>query len=453
MTATSSDPTLTDRMADFATDTTFEDLADDVVDEAKRGLLDTIGVILVGAADPATGIVRSVIAADPTGVGSTVAGSAVTASMPLAALVNGYAAHVMDYDDTQHRVGTHMSAPVVGAALPMAESLHRSGRDLIAAYAIGFEVGCRLGRANSFARHLSKRKIHATGYLGHFGATVAGGRLTGLDGVQMRRSFGIAAGYASGTMRSFGTMGKAQNAANAAQNGVYSAMLAERGFTAPEDIFDGDGSIFTMCGGQTDAGQLLDGLGKEYEVTTNTRKEFACAGWRNPIVDASMRLVNDHGLKVDDIESVHVWAAPNVSHLPNYPVPTSGLESKFSAQYAAAVALCDLAGGAHQFSDERVADPAVIDLCRRTALSFDQDFGPFQIRIELKTHDGKDLSQFIPVQKGDYKNPLSWDDLMVKFKANAATVLPADSVDELGELIRNLETVDDVATLARLLRT
>lgn len=449
---TGSDRPITERLALFTIETAYEDLAPDVLDDARKTLLDTIGVALVGAAEPATHIVLEASMA-PSAVGpSTIIGTPYTSTPMLAALVNGYAAHALDYDDTQHRVGSHMSAPVAPAALSIAEAENRSGRDLLTAYIVGFEVGCRLGRAAKFARHLSKLGVHSTGFLGHLGAVAAASRLAGLDSGRTNQAFGIAAGQASGLVRSFGTMGKAYNAANAAADAVLSAQLARAGFTGPPDILDHEQSLFTICGSDTDADEIVDGLGTEFEITNNTLKAFACAGWRNPIVEAAIAMTAEHAVHPDEVESVAVWAWEGVSHLPNYAEPTTGLETKFSAQYAAAVALVDRAGGVAQFSDARVADPIIAALTRKTTLGFAPDLSKYQIRLEVTMSDGRVLQEFVPVQKGDHSNPLSWDELLVKFRANASAVLPADNIEPLADLLRDIDAVPNVSEITRLLR-
>lgn len=138
--------------------------------------------------------------------------------------------------------------------------------------------------------------------------------------------------------------------------------------------------------------------------------------------------------------------------LPNYPEPRTGLEGKFSTEHAAAVALVDRAGGIEQFTDERVVDPALAELRRRVTVEADEGLGPWQIRVFVHTADGRKLSHFIPAQKGDPRNPLSWDDLVAKFRANALAVLPEGQVDRLTLMVRDLEAVGDNAELMRLCR-
>ncbi len=443
---------ITARLTEFTLSTRYEDLAPEVIAEARNSLMDTLGVALIGSREHATRAILKVSTDGTTGGTATVLGTDTRAAPTVAAAVNGYAAHALDYDDTQHRLSGHMSAPVTPAALVISEMRHRSGKDLLMAYLVGFEVACRLGRAAAFATHLNKRGIHATGYLGHFGAAAAAARLAGLDAATTRSAFGIAAGHASGIVKSFGTMGKAQNAGNAAQNGVLAALLAELGFTGPTEMFDGKNNIFFMCGAETNEQEMFDGLGTQFEVTTNTLKIFACAGWRNPIVEAAMALTAAHNLKAGDVESMKVSACTGVAHLPNYPVPRTGLESKFSAEFAASVAVIDHAGGVQQFCDARIADAAVIDLTRRTTLEYDPALGPYQIRLAINTRDGRKLSHFVPCQKGDHENPMSWNELLTKFRANASAVLPDKQVDELALMLERIESVHDVADLTRLCR-
>ncbi len=142
-----------------------------------------------------------------------------------------------------------------------------------------------------------------------------------------------------------------------------------------------------------------------------------------------------------------------MKHLPNYPEPRSGLESKFSAQYAAAVAMVDHAGGVAQFSDARVVDPGLMELTRRVTLEYDPALGSFQTRVSIDTRDGRAFTHFIPVQKGKYLNPMTWDELVTKFGANAAPVLPQSNVQTLAAMTRELESLKDTAELLRLCRS
>jgi 2-methylcitrate dehydratase PrpD len=375
-----------------------------------------------------------------------------TADTTTAALVNGFAAHALDYDDTQHNCNTHMSAPVLGAAFTLAGVLHCSGKELLAAYVAGFELGCRLGRVRRFGRHLQQQGFHPTGVLGHFGATAAATRLMGLDAGRLKHAWGIAATQTSGLTRSFGTMCKPMNAANASHDAVLCARLAQLGFTGPLAIFDSDKSLFSIYGFESDTGELLRDLGREFEIRHNTIKVYACAGWRNPIVEAAIALATTHALKPQDVSRVTVSASADQTRLPNYPRPRSELETKFSVEHATAVALIDRAGGMAQFCEERRVDPVVSALRERVTLETVQDLEPYQIRVCVQTSDGRKLTHFIAAQKGDPRNPLSWEEIDSKFTANALSVVARERASTLSEMVEHLEKVGDVAELMHLCR-
>lgn len=443
---------ITARIIDFTLGLRLADLPPPVRDEARNGLLDTLGVALAGVAEEPAGLLRDVQLHSGGGGACTVLGDARTTAPTTAAQLNAYAAHVLDFDDTQHGIGTHMSAPVIPAALAVGELLGGSGADLAAAYVAGFEVGCALARAGDFADHLLKRRLVASSMLGVFGATVAAARMAGLNAEQLENALGIAAGHASGLTMAFGTMAKAQAVSAAAGNAVLAVLLARQGFSGPAGIFDGERNFFASYGGASDAAAFADELGRRFSITTNTRKIFACAGWRNPIIECGIHFAGQ-GVRPQDVESMEVRACMEVKHLPNYPVPAKGLEAKFSAEYAAAVGLTDRAGAMQQFSDERVADPALIELTRRVKLVYDPELGSFQIRMKVRLRDGRELEHFIPVQKGKHLNPMSWAELAAKFSANAALVLPAERTAPLVDMIAGIEKLDDVRRLSALCRS
>lgn len=441
---------ITKRLADFGLSLAYEDLPPKIIDEAKNGILDFLGVALLGSQNESTRMLLHSSGISDNGGQATVLGTAKQTSPTVAALANAYAAHAMDYDDTQHDCGTHMSAPVLGAALVLAETCHHSGKDLLTAYVAGFEVGCRLGRVGRFGDCLQRHGIHGTGFLGHLGAVAAAGKLTGLDALQMRRSFGISATQAAGLVRSFGTMCKPLHAANAAHNAVRSALLAKQGFTGPEEIFDGEKNIFALYGGKTDPEELVQALGQQFEISRNTIKAFACSGGRNPVVEALILLAANHDLQPKDVKTIQVRLWPQMMWTPNYPEPRTGLESKFSTEHASAVALIDRAGGIEQFTDERVADLALAELRRRVKVEADEELEQYQVRVLVRTRDEREFSHFIPAQKGDPRNPLSRNELVAKFRANASTALPQRQVERLTTMVRDLDAVRDIAELARL---
>jgi len=203
---------------------------------AARAFLDTVGVILAGVPEEASRIVRDVVAEEH-GAGATVIGTTMLASPSNAALANGTAAHALDFDDMCFVSLAHPSAPLVPACIAAAEPVAASGRAVLDAYFIGFEIEARLGRVMN-PRHY-ERGWHCTSTLGTIGAAAACGRLLGLDASAAARALAIAASEASGLKENFGTMVKPLHAGLAARNGVLAALLAKRGMTASAQALDG----------------------------------------------------------------------------------------------------------------------------------------------------------------------------------------------------------------------
>jgi 2-methylcitrate dehydratase PrpD len=138
--------------------------------------------------------------------------------------------------------------------------------------------------------------------------------------------------------------------------------------------------------------------------------------------------------------------------LPNYPEPRTGLEGKFSVGHVAAVALVDRAAGIAQFTDERVADAALAQLRRKVTVEVGQELEIYQVRVAVHTTDGRELCHFVPIQKGDYRNPLSRDELLAKFRANASAVLPPDQTETIIAKVWEIEAIGDIAELMQLSR-
>src|SRR6185295_15005941 len=225
---------------------------------------DTVGVTLAGASEPASLIVRHVVEAEG-GDACTVFGTPVRASMSGAALANGTAAHALDYDDMCFVSLAHPSAPLVPAVLAAAESARLSGRAVLDAYVVGFEIEARLGRLMN-PRHY-QRGWHCTSTLGTIGAAAAVGRLLGLDAAAAGHALAIAASQASGLKENFGTMVKPLHAGLAARNGVLAALLARGGMVASRQAFEGpQGFLRAFDSGGDGIADAIADLGVRWEI-------------------------------------------------------------------------------------------------------------------------------------------------------------------------------------------
>ena len=294
---------------------------------------------LAGASEPASLIVRQVVAAEG-GDACGVFGTPVRASMSGAALANGTAAHALDYDDMCFVSLAHPSAPLVPAVLAAAESERLTGRAVLDAYVVGFEIEARLGRLMN-PRHY-QRGWHCTSTLGTIGAAAAVSRLLGLDARTAGHALAIAASEASGLKENFGTMVKPLHAGLAARNGVLAALLARGGMTASELALDGpQGFLHAMDSEGHALDDAIADLGARWEIldTGITVKLYpSCAG-THPSLDAILDLRRREGFTADDVERIDIDVDSIVPTILIYDRPATGLEGKFSLPFCAAAAV------------------------------------------------------------------------------------------------------------------
>src|SRR5919202_5874154 len=224
-------------VAEWAAGLCYEDLPAEIVRQTKRSLLDFVGLVIGSQDEPA--VQRALAAVQILGGNpqASVLGTAVRTSTHHAALVNGIASHVFDYDDTHLPTVIHPTGPPMAAALAVGEGKGASGRELIVAFAAGFEVECRVGMS-VHPEHYDEG-WHITGTAGTFGGAVAAGRLLGLSGQQMRWALGMAGTQAAGVREQFGSMAKSLHTGKAAANGILGALLASQDYDAAENIFEG----------------------------------------------------------------------------------------------------------------------------------------------------------------------------------------------------------------------
>ena len=231
------------RLAERWSPTRFDDLPPAVVEVARHCALDWFGCALAGSREP-----LALLLHDELDDGAaTVVGLDRTARPRTAALVNGAAGHALDFDDTHTLLSGHPTAPVLPAALGLAEKLDAGGEDLLTAFVVGVEVECRVGALLAPGHY--RAGWHATGTVGTLGAAAACARLLGLDGERTAHALALAATQAAGLKASFGTMAKPLHAGKAASDGLLSARLAGRGFTGNPGVLEAPQGLAAAAGG------------------------------------------------------------------------------------------------------------------------------------------------------------------------------------------------------------
>jgi len=367
-----------------------------------------------------------------------------------AALLNGISSHMFDFDDTHLKTVIHPAGPVCSAILALAEHRPVSGEDFVHALVLGVEVECRIG--NSVYPNHYDTGWHITGTAGVMGAAAACGKLLGLNEQQMVWALGIAATQSSGLREMFGTMCKPFHPGNAAKNGLMSALLAEKNFTSSNRGIEAPRGFAHVLSTKFDPSEIIDGLGKTFEIDLNTYKPFACGIVIHPIIDACVQLRNEHGLTGDEIESVLAKVHPLVLELTGKKTPQTGLEGKFSVYHSAAAGFIYGAAGEREYSDAVVRDAKVVALRDKVTAVVDATMHEDQTRVEVKLKDGRTLSKYVEAAIGSLKRPQTDADLEAKFRGLAEDVLPKAQVDKVLGLawkVGALASAGEIAAAAR----
>jgi 2-methylcitrate dehydratase PrpD len=425
---------------------------------AARALLDTVGVTLAGAAEPAARIVQRVIAQDGGGP-CRVLGTDLRASAGNAALANGTAAHALDYDDMCFVSLAHPSAPLVAAALAAAEVAGASGTALLDAYVVGFELEGRLGRAMN-PRHY-QRGWHCTSTLGTIGAAAAASRLLGLGVSATGHALAIAASEASGLKENFGTMVKPLHAGLAARNGVIAALLAQAGMTASGAAIDGpQGFLAAFDSEQPSLAAVAGDLGTRWEIvdTGITVKLYpSCAG-THPTLDALLDLKRREPFSAEQVEAIEIGVDTIVPTILIYDRPSSGLEGKFSMPFCAAAAVVHGGVGTATFDAAHLCDPAIVAMQERVTMRVDPTLDASapsltQARVTVRLRDGRALTASANGARGYPERPASDEELAAKFTSCATPTLSAAHAARALAALGDVESIADVRTLTTVCAT
>lgn len=415
--------------------------------EAKRSILNWVGCAIGGSGHET--IDRTLVALTPFAGPrqASVLGRHERTDILNAALLNGMSSHVLDFDDTHLKTIIHPAGPVASALLALAEYRPCTGVEFLHAFILGVEVECRIG--NSVYPEHYDIGWHITGTTGVFGAAAACAKILGLNEERMTWALGIAGTQSSGFREMFGTMCKPLHPGRAAQNGLASALLAQQGFTSSERVLEAPRGFAHVMSTTRKFSEITDRLGSSFEISLNTYKPFACGIVIHPAIDGCIQLRNEFRLTGDEIDRIELRVAPLVLELTGKRMPQVGLEGKFSVYHSAAVAILDGAAGEKQYSDGAVRNPKVIALRDRVGAKADVSIRDDEAYARIRLKNGDVLEKHIEHAIGSLHRPMTDKDLEAKFNGLAADVLTDDESRRLVGLCWNLESSDDVASLAR----
>ena len=444
--------TILDGIAERIAAIDFGDLPAEAVHWAKLAILDTVGVTLAGAGEDCAQILGRVLGSGA-GTGNCLIFGSDRRAAPLdAALINGTAAHALDFDDVSNSLGGHPSAPILPALFALGEVIDCTGRDFIAAYVAGFETETRIGRGVNL--HHYEKGWHPTATLGVFGATAACARLMRLDRAKTAQALAVAASLASGIKANFGTMTKPLHVGHTARSGLFAAQLAREGFTAnPAALEHKQGFLPVFNGpGTFDADAILADWGRPYDIIRPGLgiKQHPCCGSTHPAVDAALALRAEHDIAPDTIARIDSWTHPRRLAHTDRPDPRSGLDAKFSVQYCVARALIDGRIVLEQFEGEAFRDKATRALMRRIHAAPHPETTegggePLGAEVRITFDDGGAITKRVGSALGrGPDNPLAPAALYAKFANCAGRALPSDKIEAVQ---RALLQLDEAASL------
>lgn len=443
---------LTLQLASWAARTHQADLPPDVTHQVRRSLVDYLGAAIVGARAEPTVIVREYAASHDTSSASTVIATDVRLSPPNAALVNGTAAHALELDDGYTPGGGHPGCTVVSAALAMAEAIDANADQLIRSIALGYEVACRLGGATHPSQW--RRGFHNTPLFGAFGAATAVGALLDLDTTGFGNAYGLAGSHAGGLLsyHDQGSDVKRYHAGKAARDGVVSAELAARGLTAPTNVIEGaHGYMNAFAGGEFDRDHLVADLGSTWRMTRTYNKPHACCRHVHAAVDAALAIRRRENLDPADIDAIRVETFTIAASYGNKDI-RNALDAQMSLPYSVSAALVHGEVGLRQFEPQARADDTLGALVQLTEIviadDLDHDYPAKRPARVVITANGSEFVEEVPQPYGEPDNPMSDDDLDVKFRRLVTPILGSERTDAIAAASWAL---DDVETLLGLL--
>ena len=436
---------ITSVIADFIVEMQFDRIPEEVVNEAHRTLLNWMGVAIGGCRHPSVDIVLETMAS--TEGPASILGRVEKTDSLTAALVNGISSHVFDFDDTHLETAIHPAGPVLAAILPIVESRNVQGKELINALIIGIDVTCRLGLAVT-PNHYDIG-WHISGTAGIFGAAAAASRLLESSAKKTRWALGLAATQSSGIREMFGSMCKSFHIGNAAKNGLMSAMLAKNGFTSSEQGIEAKRGWANVTSSKQNFRAVTNGLGKDFFITKNSYKPYACGVVVHPGIDGCIQLRNQYSLLPSDIKRVDLKVHPLVLELTGKITPKTGLEGKFSIYHACAVALRYGKGGEDEFSDRAVNDPVIKALRDRVKAEVDGSIPADGMVINITKADGSVIAKDIKSALGSLQNPLGDDLLNEKTSDLCRPIIGKNQTKKLIESCRNMAHLKNASVLLK----
>ena len=456
----------TEALASYVVRERFDTIAQPAVEMAKQCFLDTLACSLGGSQTSIGRIFVGLASLMRSSGKSSILGTSMKTSSPVAAMVNSTLANALDYDDDL--IG-HLGATASAPALAAGEHLGVSGRELLTSIVVGYEVSARIGASIQ----PSANRFNQVWGLGTFQVFGAVAKLLKVDEKQTISAFGIAGSNApvpSVRKTVLGSLGEVSmvknNYAMATFAGVTAAFLARDGFVGRRDILDGDDGFWVMAGSdRCDFDRMVEGVGTRYEILNVSFKPYPTCRWLHSTLDAGLQIVEENGIKPDEIKHVYVRTPTYLTKKPHDTrEPKDMIEAQFSLPYSLAVALSGVKPGPKWFAPEMLSNPAILELSRKIELGPGDE--PDQVEVSdevIESHGGvpsevevcvqnRSYTKKIRYPKGHPTNPVSLEERKLKFLNLTTPVLGSTKAQHVMHYVQRLERQSDIVRLSHLLQ-
>lgn len=443
----------TEKIARFIVNTRYEDIPQPVLAATRTIILDGVANVLAGSTQHEVDYIRRYVDRLGGRPECTVVGAKFRTNPLLAAFANGAAMHVLDYEP-QGIPSTHGTSTLLPGILALAEVNSSAGRDVVTAFAVGWEIQQRIAMA---ARKADSRPFHPPGIYGPPACAAGCAKLLGLDEQKTRVALGIGASRTGALFANNGTMTKCTHPGNSGRMGVEAALLAADGFTANDSIFEAvRGYVETLYGDAFIWDDMLGGLGEQWNLAQHgfNIKRYPAQINMQWATESVVLLREKNKISADDVEWLELECSSRRPGL-SRPAPATGLDGKFSYEYVAAVALTQDQVGIDSFSDAVRFSPAVEATLKKIRLKPNPDIPTTTtetwVQATAKLQDGRVIVERCDAYRGSSRNPINRDAHLVKVRDCMRRVLPEPKMERLIGMVENLDDLKDARELARAL--
>ena len=435
--------------ADFIVSTRYDQFNSEVILQAKKLILDLVGVSLAGY--KLMEFPRMVVGY-MAGLGGTPEATIIQTKRKFpainAAFANAAYAHALDMDDGHRFAASHPGTVIIPAALAAAELSKASTKELIVGIVVGYEIMIRIGMAINPSS--LNRGFHATGITGSFGAAAAAASIIKLTREETIGALGLAGLQAAGILQVNhdleGAKVKPINPARAAMSGLLSAILAKNGGKGPSEIFEGEDGFLKAFTDQVKKDLLTKDLGKNFEICNIYIKFYAACRHVHACVDAALKILYQNPIEISEIKRISAETYPAAIRLCNMTEVTPPSAGRFSIPFSIALALVKKDAGADKYSEENIKDHEIQSLSRKVGLSIGAKWEKWYpnkrgATVRIMDNNGKECSAEVDLAKGEPENPASREEIYNKFYVNATSLISEEEAKRLAGVILDLENL------------